>query len=232
MSSPLQAQDPVETLGRRRGRSVGFEPSMASSTSPGHVWYSPEFSVAQTAPSKWPADVTVGEARRGLSMPPPTSKEMKTSPGKRGLPPPPKAGEKVQPPEFYTLTAAMVPPSSPGSPRSSIAGLPNASPRMSRRDSYVPTAVRSRAPSVAPDVQPRNIEHPEGYIQDPCAAELTAAQRFAVEQEDQPDQGLPPPSTHSRKQSSASIGSVIEKVRRGTIDMVGGFQEMLFSEQF
>ncbi|KAL8819293.1 MAG: hypothetical protein Q9223_002234 [Gallowayella weberi] len=205
---------------------------MASPTGPGYVWHTPEYTVAQTAPSKWPADVTIGEARRGLSMPPPTSKDTKISPRKRGLPPPPKAGEKVQPPESYTLTAAMEPPSSPGSPRSSTAGFPNASPPMSRRDSYVPTAVRSRAPSVVPDVRIGNIEHPEGYIQDPCAAELTAAQRFAVEQEDQPDKGLPPPSTHSRKQSSASIGSVIEKVRRGTIDMVGGFQELLFSEQF
>ncbi|KAL8682312.1 MAG: hypothetical protein Q9186_001588 [Xanthomendoza sp. 1 TL-2023] len=208
---------------------------MASSTNPSYVWYSPDYTVAQPARSIPPGDVTMGEARRGLSMPPPTSKAMNTSPRKRGLPPPPKAGEKLQPPEFYTLTAAMEPPpSSSGSPRSSIAGLPNTSPPMSRRGSYLPpTAVRSRAQSVGPDVvRSGNIEHPEGYIQDPCAAELTAAQRFAVEQEDQHDQGLPPPSTHSRKPSTASIGSVIEKVRRGTIDMVGGFQELLFSEQF
>ncbi|KAI4236128.1 MAG: hypothetical protein L6R40_006253 [Gallowayella cf. fulva] len=275
-------------------------------------------------------------------MPPPTLKAMTSSPRKPKVPPPPKAGEKVQPPEFYTLAPAMGPPTSPMSPCPSNAGSVGL-PVMSPRDNYQPTAVRSRAQSVAHDVRAdgvRNeshvtrdgevyrpselaailqasplserlsgqaylkrlterttaetlrwtrlseeddvqakvdafidaiifqyqawhwldtaenqapsltdiravvwlvwkqlgmdegerwedasymIEHPSGYIQNPYAAELTPEQRFAARREHQPGQGLPPPSTHSRRQSAASV--VIEDGLAITMRMVEGLQE-------
>ncbi|KAL8782773.1 MAG: hypothetical protein Q9213_005097 [Squamulea squamosa] len=150
--------------------------------------------------------MTAGEVRRGLSAPPSGSGSIYASPRKRNLPPPPKDGEKFRSPEFYTFPPSEHPSSASVSPRSSI-GNPEAVTALSPRDSFQPGAMRSQAQSVVHTTRTGSHEQPSVYIQDPYAAELTPEQRFAAEQENQPDSELvlPLPSTHSRKQSSASI---------------------------
>ncbi|KAL8973102.1 MAG: hypothetical protein Q9183_000171 [Haloplaca sp. 2 TL-2023] len=144
------------------------------------------------------------------------SGQQNVSPRKLIIPPPPRTGQRMEPPEFYTVTQATSPQRgqqpriypiqrSPISPRSSLGEpLHEWSTRYSNETQVASN--HSRVQSFTEDIRRGSYEHPPGYIQNPYASEMTAAQRFAVEQEDQVDRGLPLPGcTHSRKPSTASI---------------------------
>ncbi|KAL9602633.1 MAG: hypothetical protein Q9179_002490 [Wetmoreana sp. 5 TL-2023] len=155
--------------------------------------------------------------------------------------PPPKAREKMRPPEYYTTARtsqaqAAQPRMYPtqtfsATPRSSIGGSPHAT-NPAYGNAIQPALSRPRALSIVVDIRRTSYEHPPGYIQNPYASEMTAEQRFAVEQEDQFVQGSPMPScTHSRKPSTASIiiedsvGNFLKRARRNTEEFVEGVRE-------
>ena len=202
----------------------------------GNTWCEPEYSPTSAASPTKPTNMTAGEAPRHSSGRPlgsgPSSSY--SSPRKSSLRPPPRDGEKVQAPEFYTFTPAVHAPSRPSlssvSPRSSTGGPP-AGTAASPRNSFQPAVTRSQAEHVVDDMRAPSFDHPSGYKQNPYAAELTPEQRLATEQEDQPEheQGLPMPNcTHNRRQSTASaVINYLPNLRRNTEDLFEGVQEWL-----
>ncbi|KAL8657676.1 MAG: hypothetical protein Q9226_001685 [Calogaya cf. arnoldii] len=203
---------------------------MAPFTHMGNALFEPDYSLTQTITSASPPSMTMGAAQRETAAPPSGPRPTYTSPRKMSLRPPPKDGEKVQPPEFYTVTPAVQPPTRPSlssvSPRASIGGSST-----SRNNSFQPTATQSRAQPGVRDMGAGSFDHPSGYKQNPYGAELTPEQRLATDQEDVPEyeQGLPMPNcTHSRKQSTASVViNYLPYLRRNTEDLFEGFQEWL-----
>lgn len=159
-----------------------------------------------------------------------------TSLCRQDLPPPPKAGEKLRPPDFYTLKQG-----SPVQKRQSYHRHTHSTQAFSRpwsvagplevSGSEQAVATRTRAKSMAEGTSEGNIEHPPmapGYVQDPYALEMTAEQRFATEQEDHDEQGLPLPiNTHRRGPSTASIEEIWKIARRNTEGIIDGIQEWL-----
>ncbi|KAI4235363.1 MAG: hypothetical protein LQ349_003211 [Xanthoria aureola] len=200
------------------------------------VSWQPEYSFAQVNTPASPSDMRTDEAPRDASAPPSGPNSSYASRRKTSLRPPPRDGEKVQAPEFYTITPVIHPPSRPSllsvSPHSSIGG-PSTGTAASRADSFQPAATQ---PQAQPVIQDTSFDHPSGYKQNPYAAELTPEQRLATEQEDQPeyDQGLPMPNcTQSRRQSTASVViKYLPSLRRNTEDLFEGFQEWLSKNIF
>ncbi|KAL8922833.1 MAG: hypothetical protein Q9208_004958 [Pyrenodesmia sp. 3 TL-2023] len=159
-----------------------------------------------------------------------------TSLRRQTLPPPPKAGEKLRAQDFYTLKQGA-----PMQKRQSYHRHTHSTQAASRPWSVTgplevggseqPVATRTRAKSMAEGTLEGNIEHPPMapcYVQDPYALEMTAEQRFATEQEDHDEQGLPLPiNTHRRGPSTASIEEIWKIARRNTEGIIDGIQEWL-----
>ncbi|KAL8694236.1 MAG: hypothetical protein Q9218_001062 [Villophora microphyllina] len=179
------------------------------------------------------------EARGSLPSTPGTLTKSRSS--TTSLPPSPKAGEGTQPLEHHaTIPTEPVslpqPQSCPSWPvsissRPSLEGLSHA-PITWSNYAIAPTPIQSAVPSIAREPRKGSYAHPPGYMQNPYALEATAEQRFAVEQKDEHEEGLPmPTSTHRRKSSTASViigGTVVDllkKARRNTKDFIEGFQE-------
>ncbi|KAL8758745.1 MAG: hypothetical protein Q9184_003837 [Pyrenodesmia sp. 2 TL-2023] len=160
----------------------------------------------------------------------------KRSPHRRNLPPPPKAGEKLRAPDFYTLRQAAPVQERQSSHRHTYSTQTSSRPwsvagPLDASGSDQAAATRMRAKSMAEGTIGGNIEHPPaapGYVQDPYALEMTAEQRFATEQEDHDEQGLPLPiNTHRRGPSTASIEEIWKIARRNTEGIIDGIQEWL-----
>lgn len=159
-----------------------------------------------------------------------------TSPRRRNLPPPPKAGEKLRAPDFYTLRQAAPIQERQSNHRHTYSTQTSSRPwsvagPLDASGSDQPVATRMRARSMADGTIGGNKEHPPvapGYVQDPYALEMTAEQRFATEQEDHDEQGLPLPiNTHRRGPSTASIEEIWKIARRNTEGIIDGIQEWL-----
>ena len=225
----LQPQDPFSS--KRQGGSSVQDPSMPPFTHAGT-----QTNFAQAASPVPPSNMPKGEARCDILAPRSEPSTIYASPRKRSLPPPPRDGEKANAPEFYAFMPAVHPTTHPSSslsvsPRSSIGG-PSAVTVMTRSDSFQPAATRSQTQFVVQDVRVGSFEHPSGYKQNPYAADMTPEQRFATEQEDQPECGqvLPMPNncTQNRRQSTASIVmNYLLYPRRNTEDLFEGFQDWL-----
>lgn len=174
---------------------------------------------------------------------PPRESRTSTSRRRPDLPPPPKVGERLKHPDYYAPRQTLPPQRSHQHSHSlqmplahprpwSIEGPINTSSTLpSEADPPVPA--RSRAKSVVERIG-SSTEHPPGYIQDPHASEMTAEQRFATEQEDGTEQGLPLPNcVHSRRQSTVSatledsIDSLWRRARKDTESFIDGLQQWL-----
>ncbi|KAL8979210.1 MAG: hypothetical protein Q9205_005400 [Flavoplaca limonia] len=207
---------------------------MAPFTHMGNTWSEPEYNPRQAIPPTSPtSNDTAGEAWRDSSAPPPSPRSGDARSRKLSLRPPPRDGEKVQAPEFYTLNPAVDAPSRPSlssvSARSSTGG-PSAGTAASRSRSFQPAAT-SRPQAMVEDMRAASFDHPSGYQQNPYAAQLTPEQRLATEQDDRQEyeQGLPMPNgTHSRRQSTASaVINYLPYLRRNTEDLFEGVQAWL-----
>ena len=118
----------------------------------------------------------------------PTPRSCAASP-QRILPPPPKAGERLQPSSYYAVSPGQMsesvslthlpPRSTSASPRT-----PPIQPQYSTRDTLLspssPPYSALQTPQTAP-LPRKSLEHPPGYVQNPYAADLTPEQRFAVQ---------------------------------------------------
>ena len=210
-------------------------PTMAPFTHMGNTWSEPEYSPRQAIPpTSPPSNETAGETWRDSSAPPLSPRPSYARSRKLGLRPPPKDGEKVQAPEFYSFNPVLDAPSRPSlssvSARSSTGGPP-AGTAASQSRSFQPAATSSRPQATVEDMRAASFDHPSGYQQNPYAAELTPEQRLATEQDNRPEyeQGLPMPNgTHSRRQSTASaVISYLPYLRRNTEDLFEGVQAWL-----
>ena len=151
-------------------------------------------------------------------LPPPTTTAKAT------LPPPPKAGEKPQPPSDYTPNPQVVPslpqpyPSQMSQPPLNKTFNNGAIPphsttstatTLSYQPSKSPTTLPSSGDSSA--AARASLEHPEGYVQNQYATEMTAEQRLAMMQQEPGNESsnLPDPvlgyvPNRARSESSAS----------------------------
>ena len=114
-----------------------------------------------------------------------------------GIPPPPKVGEKPQPPSYYALSQANPTPSpSVAHAYPQQMGIPSPGPTYgippASTTSTTQTPSFSTPASLLPDSQPaasttrsraNTLEHPPGYVQNPQAQEMTPDARFATEQQ-------------------------------------------------
>lgn len=250
MSLSLNVQDPVATVESASNpsrTSLHSDHPVPTFSDPGRSLFSPGYSPAQPVAAAPSSSLVKGESQSysGAIMSVPSPNTM--SPKKWTVPPPPKAGQKMQPPAYYTATQAVpaqaAQPQTYPTQRSSVSpcssiGCQLHESTISYSNGIHPASDHSRAQSITEDIRRGSYEHPPGYIQNPYASEMTPEQRFATEQEDQVEQGLPMPScTHSRKPSTASIiieesvGNLLKRARRNTEDFVEGVQEWL-SETF
>ena len=100
------------------------------------------------------------------------------------LPPPPKAGEALKPSSYYAVApiAGSQPLHVPRSASISPRPLPEHLRRSPNNGILSPTMPQDSAlltPKSAP-LPRKSLEHPPGYVQNPYAADLTPAQRFAT----------------------------------------------------
>lgn len=200
---PIHAGDPISPP-----KASGITPH----TAPSPVARLPEQSATPTAASQ-----TYNPARPGAVAPTPTSKNTSKSSydppapqpravpipsqptitAKPSLPPPPKAGERPMPSEFYAPVRSVAAPPQPFPPQMSQSSL-GAPQRGLPPGSTTSTTTAPSFPPSAPPVKPptstegASLEHPQGYVQNPFASDMTADQRFATGlQEDRSDN---PPS--------------------------------------
>lgn len=131
-----------------------------------------------------------------------TSNSAKTS-----LPPPPKVGETPKPPEYYapvrTQASNTVAPPQPYPPQMSLPPPTSQNPRQPYSSTSTSNAPSSSYPASVPgfETQPQptrtiptagqttggegrrpSLEHPQGYVQNPYASDMTPDQRFAAQQ--------------------------------------------------
>ncbi|KAL8901468.1 MAG: hypothetical protein Q9207_005191 [Kuettlingeria erythrocarpa] len=190
----------------------------------------------QAVPSSPQLELTAHEAIHIAGAAPPDQSRDKTSPRRLNLPPPPKAGEKLRPPDFHALRQSAPAQERQAHHRHTYSTQASSRPwsvagPVEIGGSEQPVATRVRAQSMAEGTIGGHIEHAPvapGYVQDPYALEMTAEQRFTTEQDDHDEQGLPlPNNTHRRGQSTASIEEIWKIARRNTEGIIDGIQEWL-----
>jgi len=194
----------------------GVTPKTASTTQPMTVGQTePSASLTSTYPtSNHAADAAQPGATPSLPyapvQPTPTTSIAGSSPAPpqpgsapiSGIPPPPKSGERYQPP---TQTPAPAPASAPAFPATTAGpyphqmGIPSpvaprpwqqrgtstaTQPSSSLYDAQLPSAVRSAHTEGA-----QNLPHPTGYQQNANASELDRYQRSAMEQPEADNSG-------------------------------------------
>lgn len=221
--SPLRTSFDSQHSGFRTEDTYESSPSIAQGSS-------------KAVPSSPQLGLVAHEAVHIAAAVSPEQSRNNTSPGRLNLPPPPKAGEKLRPPGFYALGQSA--PAQERQPHHRHTCSTQASSRpwsiaspVEVGGSEQSVATRMRAKSMAEGTRGGHIEHAPvtpGYVQDPYALEMTAEQRFATEQEDHDEQGLPlPNNTHRRGPSTASIEEIWKIARRNTEGIIDGIQEWL-----
>ncbi|KAI0887142.1 uncharacterized protein GGS22DRAFT_156265 [Annulohypoxylon maeteangense] len=125
------------------------------------------------------------------SPPAPQPGAFPTPPGTTGtnIPPPPKAGERYQPPQ---QTSATQPMSIPYPPQMSMSppSAPYAAQQRGTSTASVPTSVYSGpGPTAVGGPPTQSLQHPPGYHQNVNASELDMHQRSAIQQSELESQG-------------------------------------------
>ena len=170
----------------------------------------PVGNVSQTASTTTTAFYGYPSAKPGAAVPTPTATLKSTygppapQPGtapapaasttiaKPSLPPPPKAGEKPMPLEYYAPvhpTPTTVPPYPPQMAQSPLGSYPSGVPPGSTTFFAEPLFPHPAAPITLPAASAgsparASLEHPPGYIQNPYASDMTPAQRLAAAQQE------------------------------------------------
>ncbi|KAL6713490.1 hypothetical protein ACLMJK_008955 [Lecanora helva] len=166
-----------------------------------------------------PTSTTAGSTKNGL----PTTQQAAVaaqSPmttAKPSLPPPPKSGEKPQPPEYYSAVPSQPAKPQPYPPQMSqpplgpdSMGVPPASTTSPTTTASFDTTLTPTSLSVSGEESSRtSLEHPPGYVQNPYASEMTPDQRRAIEQQENERKSETVPSLgyyDERRKKSISIG--------------------------
>lgn len=182
-------------------------------------------------------------------IPDPSSAKITAKPS---VHPPPKAGEKPKPPEYYAPALAVptqaatqaqqypqqmsIPPptaSYPGQPPASITSS-NPTPSFSQPSNlYSPAEIEQRPPPTrtVPGTnergERRSLEHPPGYVQNSHAMDMTPDQRLAMQQRNQSASlGLRDKSTgNAGYGQEESVWDVAKRLAKGVGDKVTELNE-------
>lgn len=205
------------------------QPSTTTTVSNGYVPAQPR----ATVPT--PTSTIAPNATYSAASPQPGAApiaQMPATTAKATLPPPPKAGEKPMPPEFYAsaqATHAQPPQPQPYPSQMSQAlhgqifnGVPPGSTTSTTTTpsypSYAPPTTLSSSDAPAGR---SSLEHPPGYIQNPYASDMTSTQRLVAEQKKHETDSLSPSLGYNdaaRNASNAGFGddqSVWEMAKNG-----------------
>ena len=202
-SGSLNPQPPTETTAAAQRPTSspgepGINPPTPTVTSVSTSTYEPTLQSSSTNPDRSSATSSNPPSPQPGSLPTPERPRSRSASPRRDIPPPPKAGEKMQPASYYSPTPTPTYPQQ-GSYSAQMGGVPISDPRSAAQPPYTgsyaqngllsphPNGILSPArsygsPAQTPttaSMQQKNLEHPPGYQQNPYAADMTPDQRFA-----------------------------------------------------
>lgn len=239
----IHTQDPISPAKANDISQIGRDvhPSQASAATTTAVAYAP----ARPGPTV-PTPTSPMTVRSGPPAPQPGAFPVSLSPrttAKSSLPPPPRAGERPQPPREYKRGStvpvqAQNPPNhsqrSQSSPKSEPNGLPPQPLTLNTCSSpaYTTSASPAGLPQSTETSARASLEHPPGYYQNPYASDLTPDQRFATELQEKEDRSDDLPSlgyTDNARRRANSIAdddeSVLDAMKKwGTEGMKWGWE--------
>ena len=255
---PIHTESPISSAKARGttpegGSTSNFPASNVAAITASNIPDYPSARPGASAPAPTPTRPRAADAPHGPPPPQPRATPNPSSSAitaKPSLPPPPKVGEVLRSPEYYSPAQAT--PTKPvqsqpypqqmtlPSPITSNGQPPASTSSTSIHPSFASTPFLSTpqqarpisanpSPSSGGGGDGASLEHPPGYIQNPYASDLTPDQRFATEQASQPAGSQTLGYSDRRETSNAGfedeegVWGMAKKWAKGASDTVGGY---------